>query len=219
MSDKVSIIIADSQYLTRLGLREVMGNEEKFHLTAEVTEEEQLLKELNDANDSIDVVILDYNQPDKFSPETIQKIKLHHPDINVLIISADNDKQRIYDVLENGVNNYLTKECDEEEIHDAIIAASRGERFFCTKVLDYIFEKSFRKNESCAPTPLSPRQIEIVQLIAEGKIAKEIAQELNLSTHTVYTHRKNIMKKLNVASTSELVLYAVRHDLIKSEVA
>ena len=84
---------------------------------------------------------------------------------------------------------------------------------YCTNVLNHLLEKSFPKDD-CSPVPLTPREIEIVRLVASGLIAKEIASELNLSTHTVYTHRKNIMKKLKFGTTSELVLYAVNEGII-----
>ena len=112
------------------------------------------------------------------------------------------------------MNSFLTKECDETEILDAVMATAKNERFFCSKILNYILEKSFNKSISCKPSPLSQREVEIVRLIAKGLIAKEIADRLNLSTHTVYTHRKNIMSKLKVKSASELVLYAVNNGIV-----
>ena len=82
--------------------------------------------------------------------------------------------------------------------------------------MDYVFERSFSPAvEDCAPTPLTVREIEIVQLAAKGLIAKEIASQLDLSTHTVYTHRKNIMRKLKINTASELILYAVNNGLVK----
>jgi DNA-binding NarL/FixJ family response regulator len=143
---------------------------------------------------------------------------VQYPNINILIISGDEDKKAIYDVLESGVNSFLTKTCDEHEIKDAIAATAKGDKFYCTRIIDYLLEKSFAKDEveDCSPTPLSPREVEIVRLIAQGLIAKEIADELSLSTHTIYTHRKNIMKKLNMNSSSELILYALNNGLVSS---
>ena len=111
------------------------------------------------------------------------------------------------------VNSFLSKKCDEKEIIDAVHATSKNEKYYCTNVLNCLLEKSFPKDD-CSPRPLSPREIEVVQLVAKGLIAKEIASELYLSTHTIYTHRKNIMKKLKIGTTSELVLYAVREGII-----
>ena len=213
----ISVILADSQYLVRLGLRHLLRGREQFRVVAEATKEQQLLDQIR--AHSPQVVILDYNQPENFSHSTVETIKRTAPYTNILIISADNNKKNIYDILELGVNSFLTKACEESEIIDAIRATARGEKFYCTKVLDFLLEKTFSKgddDEFCNATPLTPREVEIVQLIAQGLIAKEIAGRLNLSTHTVYTHRKNIMKKLKFNSVSELVLYAVNMGLVEN---
>lgn len=210
---KVSIVLADAQYLTRTGLKRLLEGIAAFNVLAEADDEEELLDQLKSHQPQ--VVILDYNQPDCFSHKTLDHIKNMSPDSKILVISEDNNKNSIYEVLEHGVSSFLTKTCGEEEIIDAINATARGQKFFCTKVLDYLLEKSFAKGESCAPTPLTPREIEIVKLVAKGLIAKEIADELNLSPHTVYTHRKKIMKKLNLNTSSELVLYAVNSGIVE----
>jgi DNA-binding NarL/FixJ family response regulator len=207
-----SILIADSQYLIRFGLRKLLSQIDGLKVIAEAVNDVDLAAELKATQPN--VVILDYNQPTHFSTDTVIKIKQISPNTNVLIISDDNQKHGIYQVLEYGVNSYLTKTCGEEEIIDAVKATAKGEKFFCNNVLNYILEKSFPREDDCSPTPLSPREIEVVTLVASGLIAKEIASELNLSTHTIYTHRKNIMKKLNLSSASELVLYAVNNGMV-----
>ena len=213
----ITIILADAHYLVRLGLRHLLRGREQFKIVAEATREKQLLQQIQ--AHAPQVVILDYDQPENFSRTTVEQIKKTAPKTNILIISADNNKKNIFDILELGVNSFLTKACEETEITDAIKATARGEKFFCTKVLDFLLEKSFSKGNEDAPchsTPLTPREIEIVQMVAQGLIAKEIAGRLNLSTHTVYTHRKNIMKKLKFSTASELMLYAVNMGLVKN---
>jgi len=213
---KTTIVTADSQYLIRIGLRHLIEEFEQFEIIGEANTEKMLLKILEDHTP--DVVILDYQQPKSFDISTIEKIKSISPTSRILIISGDNEKENIYNVVQNGVNSFLTKSCDEEEIINAIKATAKNEKFFCNKILNFILEKSFAKPEDCSPIPLSPREIEIVRLVVDGKIAKEIASQLNLSTHTIYTHRKNIMNKLELKSTSELVLYAVEKGIVKSPV-
>lgn len=209
----VSIILADAQYLTREGLKRLLASQENFEILAEVESESDLLAQLK--QNAPQVIVLDYDSSEDFSIQTISRVKQVRPDARILIISEDHDKNSIYQVLEQDINSFLTKTCGEEEIVDAINATARGQKFFCTKVLDYLLEKSFAKGESCAPTPLTPREIEIVKLVAKGLIAKEIASQLNLSPHTVYTHRKKIMKKLNLNTSSELVLYAVNTGIVE----
>lgn len=212
-----SIVLADSQYLIRLGLKNLIRSVAGFSIKTEASNESELLSFLK--KEKADVIILDYNQPGAFDISTIQKVNKIAPQSNFLIISADNNKNNIYEVLELGVNSFLTKQCEEDEILNAIKATAKGDKFFCNNVLNYILEKSFSPeiDGDCSPTPLSFREIQIVKLIVAGKIAKEIADDLNLSTHTVYTHRKNIMKKLELNSTSELVIYALNHGIIEKE--
>lgn len=209
----VSILIADAQCLTREGLKRLISEQAHFEILGEAENETELFQLLQQRTPQ--VIILDHYSSESFSRKTIDKVKAMAPESRILIISEDHDKNSIYQVLEQDISSFLTKTCGEEEIIDAINATARGQKFFCTKVLDYLLEKSFAKGESCAPTPLTPREIEIVKLISKGLIAKEIASQLNLSPHTVYTHRKKIMKKLNLNTSSELVLYAVNAGIVE----
>lgn len=209
---KTAVIIADAHYLTRVGLRQILAEMPTCEVVGEATSEAQLLVKLDKTQ--AEIVVLDYNQPGRFSTNTIEKIRQRSPLSRLLIISGDEDKKSIYQVLESGVNSFLSKQCGEKEIVDAVEATANNEKFYCTNVLNHLLEKSFPKEADCAPTPLSPREIEIVRLVASGLIAKEIAGKLHLSTHTIYTHRKNIMKKLKLGTTSELVLFAVNEGLV-----
>ncbi len=213
--DRLKISIADTQFLMRKGLRQVVESQKpEYMISAELDDERSLLMHLS--NDPPDVLIMDYNQPRHFTPRTVVKVRDIAPAVGLLVITADEQKQRIYEVLQSGVTCFITKECDETEILDGIEAARTGGKFFCSKVLDYLLEKSFgSETDNCAPTSLTPREREIVILTAQGLIAKEIAHQLNLSTHTVYTHKKNIMKKLNFSSPVQLAVYAIEHGMIK----
>ena len=209
----ISVAIADSQYLIRVGLMHLLNSRKEVDVVGEAASKDSLYQLLQSKQP--DVLIFDYNKPDTFDKNDLEKVRKLSPKTGILIISADDNRQSIYDVLEKGVNSFLTKECDEDEIFKAIQATSRGEKFFCSKVLDFLLQKSFgTEPKDCRAIPLTIREVEIVKLVAGGKTAKEISEEINISTHTIYTHRKNIMKKLKMNSTSELVLYAVRHGLV-----
>lgn len=213
----ISVAIADSQYLIRVGLRHLLNGQNDINLVGEAAKREDLFTLLR--NKRPQVLIFDYNKPDSFDNKDLRQIRAISPYTGILIISADDDKQSIYSVLENGINSFLTKECDEEEIIQAIQATAKGEKYFCSKVLDVLLQKSFGENsEQCTAIPLTLREIEIVRLVAQGMTAKEISNAINISTHTIYTHRKNIMKKLQLNTTSELVLFAVRNGIVDSTV-
>ena len=156
------------------------------------------------------IIIFDYNSPGYFSVQDIAELRRVSPDSRILILSSDNNKESIHKALEYGITGFVTKECGEEEVLNAITATGKGDRFFCTKVLDLLLEKHFPpENSNCDATELTQREVEIVRLITDGLSARMIAEKLCLSPHTVYTHRKNIMSKLGLRSASELIKYAL----------
>ncbi len=212
MSDKIKVLVADSSFLTRQGLMAVVKQDAELELIGGVFHEDDLFERLEECDDCI--LLIDYQNSDTIQACTIEKIQKKYPKAKMVILSQDQDKKTIYKIIESGIPAFLTKECGEDEIRNAITAASKGENFFCNKILNLILKKSFYLQETCDAQPLTPREIEMVQSIAQGKIAKEIADEFHLSTHTVYTHRKTIFKKLQINSTAELVLYAIKNELI-----
>lgn len=212
---QIKIILADPQFVTRAGIKLVLSQIPQFQIVSEVKNSAELLKEVKLKQPQ--VIIIDYNVPGYFQIEDISKIKSLSPKTNVMVVSSDHNKNNIYKVLDSGIKNFITKECDSEEIIQAVRATAIGEKFFCAKVVDIILEKHFNvKNEHCEPSQLSQRETEIVQLIAEGFTGREIAERLFLSHHTISTHRKNILKKLHINSTSELILYAIRFGIVSS---
>jgi DNA-binding NarL/FixJ family response regulator len=214
VTTSISVAIADAQVLCRVGLCQILKEDELINIIGQAGNEKELLDIV--LQKKTDVVIVDYNQPKYFDHTITQKLKEASPDTRILVISSDDRKDRIYQVLENGVNSFLTKQCDEAEILDAIRATSRGEKFYCHKILDLIMERSFpTKTEDTTSNTLTPREKEILTLVAKGKVAKEIAGDLNISTHTIYTHRKNILKKLGLTSPTEMVVYALENGLIE----
>ena len=209
----ISVILADSQYLIRLGLRHLVSKDRNIKVIAECSSGEELIAKAKELNP--DVVILDYQNSGHFELSHIEQLYSVCPEIRVIVISSDDDRGNIHQVLEYGVQSYLTKECDEEEIRSAIVATSKNQKFFCNKILDILLEKHQPKQvEKCLPTELTVRELEVVKLVVDGISSKEIADRLHLSHHTVYTHRKNVMKKLSINSTPELVRYAITTGLV-----
>ncbi len=225
MSKAINIIIADSQYLIRLGLKHLLSKQENWQVTAEVESMPELLEVLDSQAQQTNVIILDHAQVKDFTPDHLKAIKEKSNEAQLLIISSDEQSDRIYQVIESGINGFLTKQCDEDEIRTAVKALAKGEKFFCHKIIDMILHKHIHGLEeptiddeaSCAPSSLTKREIEVVKLVSQGYSTKAIAEQLFLSPYTVSTHRKNILKKLGITSVSELTLYAVRTGLISAE--
>lgn len=212
----IKILIADAQYLVRIGLIELLKHNKDFKIIGEASNTTELLT-LSKENRP-DVVIFDYNSEKNFSQQDIESVRKLSPKTNFLVISADDSKQHIYRAIELGAVSFLTKECDKEEIFGAIYATAKNEKFLCHKVIDIIIEKHMHTDEdNCKAFNLSLRETEIIKLTAKGWTAKTIAKHLFLSTHTVYTHKKNIMKKLKINSSSEMIVYAIQNNLVTKE--
>lgn len=212
----ITILIADAQILVRLGLRNLLGKQKDFKIVGEAATTDELLALA--AKHRPDVVIFDYLSPRNFSVGDIAALRKLSPGSQFLIISSDESRDNIFKVIESGAISYLTKECDKDEIIGAIQATAKGEKFLCHKVIDIIIEKHLHGEEDeCKPINLSMRETEIIKLTAKGWAAKTIAKHLFLSTHTVYTHKKNIMKKLKINSSSEMIVYAIQNGLVTKE--
>jgi len=220
---KINILVADNNFLVRLGLRSVIDEVKDFNWLGEATKAEQLNEQLSE--EKTDVLILDYASS-KFCVDDVQIIHEYFPKVKILAITYPQGKEMISKAIENGVTSHLLKECSKDEIIEAIYNTAKGEKFFCGKIVDVIFREEdvsaslnmtkVDKSVSCDGVKISGREIEIITLVAQGFSNKEIAEKIFLSVHTVATHRKNIMSKLNVNNSAGLVMYAIEKNLIPS---
>jgi two-component system, NarL family, invasion response regulator UvrY len=210
----INIVIADNQNLTVAGLQFLIQKRPDFKVSSIVHDPADLASDISRINP--DVLIVDYNLPGYISPDQLERILNMNP-VNTLVITADDNKTSMMRIVQMGVQGFLTKSCSKEEILMAIQATARGEKFFCHKVLNMVLEKSDPDAEEfdCEPTGLTQRETEILKNLAAGFSTKKIADLLNLSPHTVHSHRKNIIKKLNIKSPTEFVVYALDFGLIK----
>ena len=207
---EIKIFIAESNLLIRNGLKFIYENLPNIEVVAEASSSGELISQIVSASPNI--VVIDYLSP-VFRLEDIETLKSIDPKIHVVAITETAEPKKIRKALEYGVSGHVLKDCSREEIVDVIYQTNKGERFFCGKVLEALDEDA-EGGASCEPVSLSNREIEIIRCIAEGKTNKQIAEELFLSTHTVMTHRKNIMNKLGINNTAGIVIYAVKENLI-----
>lgn len=162
------------------------------HVLSSSQEAESLVERLS-------VLIVDPYKSKAFTVSDLSKIVLAHPTLKVIVITAISNKTLVDDVIKLGVNAVLFKCCKMEEFINAYFKAIKGESHYCSSIYDRC-EISGDKLEK-----LTEREIEIVQLVCDGKTTAEIAEQLKRSTHTINTHRKNVLKKLNVKSPLELL--------------
>ena len=222
----IEIFIADSSYLICEGLKNIVAENKDFTIVGEARCGEELSKKIIQSQP--DVLIVDYANP-LFTLDNIGTVLNFLPNTNILAITSEQPKDNILKALDAGIISYLLVGCDKDEITDAIYATAKGEKFFCGKVLDVLVNKNFNKQDelsaplfkyvevSCDPEKITNREIDIIKLIAQGNTNKQIADQLFLSTHTVNTHRKNIMSKLGVNNTAGIVMYAVKENIVSPD--
>ncbi len=211
MSD-IRVGIADAHFVVREGLKYVFSRDKRIKVTGECSDGKDIPKLLKK---DLDLLVFDYDHGDYISFEDLQKVFRVAPNVNVLVISAHTDMATVNRIIRQPIKGLLSKECSEAEILDAVKATSNGDKFYCNRILDVVTEsKKEGAGKDCGPTILSKREVEVVEFLAQGLTAGEVADKMCLSVHTINTHRKNIFKKLSVNSTTELVRYALKTALI-----
>lgn len=211
------LIIADSNDLVRIGLRAILLSEKNLEIVGEAKSNQELKQQMK--NFGAEMILIDYTSPG-FDIDIIHTLIAINPKLKFIAITPEQSAQTLVDALRSGVTSYVKKDCDIGEIVNAVQETGRGNKFFCGQILETIQRASIDVNDidfesfSCEPIILSERELGIVVLIAEGLTNTQIAEQLFLSTHTVNTHRKNIMSKLGVKNTAGIVMYAVKTGLI-----
>lgn len=212
----IRVILADDHSVMRHGLRLILEQQADF----------EVLGEARDGREAVnlaaalhpDVAVLDITMPNMNGIEAARQITEKQPHIAVVVLSMHADESYVLRALKAGARGYLLKESPESDFISAIRSASEGKSFFSPAVSrllveDYVHQLQDRDIEDSYDL-LTPREREILQMVAEGKTNKEIANQLNLSLYTVETHRGNMLQKLNLHSVPELILYAVRKGVI-----
>lgn len=196
-----TLAILDPQFITQQGIQRLVDQNQLFSSIQIIDSEKDLIQELRQTSPSF--LVIDYISSDHISIDSFRKVKREFPALKTLVISDDNDKVRIQSIIKAGIKGFLTKSCSKKEILEAIDTIRDGGKFFCNKVVDII-----TTGEDFTYSELSEREMEIVKLISKGNSSAQIADELNISVHTVNSHRKNILKKLGLKSPTELIIYA-----------
>ncbi|TXK50498.1 response regulator transcription factor [Pontibacter qinzhouensis] len=209
----ISILVSEANLLVRKGLQVLLTEHEELEVVgkAESLQELQLLVEKLQPR----VVTIDCGQADIFSASVVQAFREEYPQTNWLVITAEKDKDCILDALRCGVCSYILKDCGAQEIVNAVFATARGDKYMCSNVLEVLFSEPKPLKAEAEAEALTARETEIIQLIAAGNSTMQIADMLHLSYHTINSHRKNILRKLQIKSPAELILKALDLKIIK----
>jgi DNA-binding NarL/FixJ family response regulator len=210
------ILVADDHEVVRKGLCALLQSQ-GWEICGEAMDGRQAVDKT--ASLKPDVVILDIGMPNLNGLDATRQILRHNPDQKVLILTITDTDQVVRDVLQAGARGFVLKSDAARDLVSAVDAILQHRTFFTPRVGQMVLEAYLkggdsRASEDSVPT-LTPREREIVQLLAEGKSTKEVASVLNLSVKTAETHRSNIMRKLKLHSVGELVLYAIRNNIVQ----
>lgn len=210
--ERVRLFIAEGNLLIREGLSRLFLREQRVELVGAVEATDDLMKLIFKTRP--DVLLIDYQSGD-FTNTDLMSILRVTPDLKVIGITNGCDVQEARRFLAAGMHGHILHDCDHSEVIDSVVCCARGDKFFCGKVLEKLNSVAEAEpSKGCDPVNISERELEILNLVAEGLTTKQIAERLHLSFHTVMTHRKNMMNKLGINNTAGLIIYAVKENLI-----
>lgn len=213
---EIRVLLADDHGIVRRGLRFLLENTPSFRVVGEAGDGREAVKLAEEL--APDVVVMDIAMPNLNGLDATAQIVKKCPATGVIILSMHSDETYLVRALSAGAKGYLLKDSAEADLIRAVEAVSHGRPFFSPAIAETLLEDYMRRlrqqNLKDSYDLLTDREKEVLQLLAEGKANKEVATLLNLSLYTVETHRANLMQKLNLHNTADIVLYAVRKKII-----
>lgn len=215
----IDLIIADDHKVFREGIVALLQQVPGMRVIGEASSGEEVLQLLETRQPQ--VILMDISMGSSSGIETTHQLKALYPDIQVLVLSMHQEGGYIVKMIEAGANGYLLKDVGKEEMVNAIRQVAAGETYFSGKVSAAMIEQlnlvSKGPGQTRKKTPLTPRETEILKLIAEEHTNAEIAAALHISLRTVDTHKRNLLQKLDVKNTAGLVRFAIREGIVSDQ--
>lgn len=219
MSEKVKIIMVDDHQIVRDGIKALISDESWIDIIGEASNHRELFSLLE--TQKPDLIMLDISMPEMSGIEIARKLTEERPEIKLLMLSMYMSEEFITNAIEAGAKGYLTKTTTQEEILNALKTIVEGGEFYSDSVSNILLKSFIKKTQNKTSESkeeaisLTKRENEILKLFAEGLSNKEIADKLFISIRTVESHKNNIMQKLELKSTVELIKYAIRNKIIE----
>jgi DNA-binding NarL/FixJ family response regulator len=208
---KTRILLADDHALVRHGLRLVLNAAPDLEVTAEAGDGAEAV-DLG-LREKVHLAVLDVMMPRKTGLQAAAELSRRRPELKLLMLSMHDSEQYLFEALKAGASGYVLKTAADRDLVEAVRAAMRGEPFLYPAAVTALIRDYLVRDETPAD-PLSPRELEVVKLIAEAFTSDQIAQQLSISRRTVDRHRENILAKLGMRDRVELTRYAIRRGLI-----
>jgi DNA-binding NarL/FixJ family response regulator len=210
---KAAVLLADDHALVRHGVRLVVDAEADLEVVAEAGDGAEALEIA--LMQPIDLAILDVAMPRLTGLQVARRLREQRPDVKILILSMHDNEQFFFEALDAGASGYVLKTAAHQDLVDACRATLRGEPFLHPKAVDALIRRYLEHGSNGSAEALTPREQEVVKLIAEGLTSREIAEVLVISENTVERHRSNVLDKLGLRDRVALTRYAIRRGLIE----
>jgi DNA-binding NarL/FixJ family response regulator len=214
----IRVLIADDHKIMLAGLRSLLEKQTDFEVVGEADNGRKAVQMAQEKTP--DVVVMDVSMPDLNGIEATMQIIESLPKTRVVALSMHSDKRFVMGMLRAGASGYLLKDCASQELANAIVQVAGGKKYLSPEITGVVIDDFLlggSAEEVAAASPLSPREREVLQLIAEGWSTKQIASHLYVSIKTIETHRRQIMRKLDLHAIADLTKYAIREGLTSIE--
>lgn len=210
---KIKVLLADDHKMVRNGIKSLLNQTNDIEVVAEADRGDEILDLVKESEP--DVALLDISMPGMNGFDAAALLQKAYPALRILFLSMHEEPEYVIRGMKSGSSGYLLKSADKKELVSAIRKVYEGEKYFSREVANLMIEGTPTHTESDPSVGLTTREREILALVANGKVTKEIAEVLNISPRTVETHRVNIMRKLNAANTAELIKLSVMYKLVE----
>jgi len=217
--DNIDVLVADDHTIVRKGLVSLLKDEKRVDKVLEAKDGKDALNCYQ--SHEPDIAIIDLSMPNLNGIEATRRIMREYPQAKILILTVHSEKEYIAQMLEAGASGYIIKKSAPSELIEAIDTIMKGEVYLSPSISKVVVKEYFQKNkfnlDKDLYEELTDREREILQLIAEGNTTEEISSKLYISKNTVATHRRNIMKKLDLHNIAELTKYAIQHGIVSDK--
>ncbi len=210
----IKIIIADDHRLFRQGIVNLLETKPEIEIIAQTNNGEETIEKVNELKP--DVVIMDIGMPIINGIDATKVINEQHKNVSVIALSMHSDKHYVRGMLEAGAKGYLFKDCTIDELVDSINTVYAGKKYLSNKITEILINEYLDQEVKTVTSDpdLTEREFEILKQFAEGKSTKEIAESLFISVKTVGTHKQNMLNKLKLKSTTDLIKYALKKGIV-----
>lgn len=214
--DVIKVLIADDHALIREGLRKILSINSKLKVVGEAPDGNQAVEQAL-ARD-VDIILLDINMPGMNGIDACREIKKSKPGIGIIALTIHDQEEYLFEMIRGGISAYLMKDVSPDQLITTIMGVARGESFIQPKLMARVFQEFSRLSnplhQERKENDLTPREVEVLELVARGESNRGIAQKLFISEKTVKNHLYRIFQKLGVVDRTQAALYAVKHKIV-----